>query len=395
MYSHQPTRFVRPPLNNTDHNQTIIVDMHSDSVPSNRSIWRDANGIVTVLDQQTLPHHIQAVQLLTLDDAAAAIRDMTVRGAPLIGVTAGYGMWLAAAEIPDDQDFEEGMKAAAATLHATRPTAVNLAWALERQLEVVRRSVNRAEAIAELAREADVITEEDVAMCRSIGQHGLELITEIAHRKNGERVNILTHCNAGRLACVEYGTATSPMYHAHNAGIDIHVWVDETRPRLQGGKLTAFELGQAGVPHTVIPDNAAGHIMQRGMVDLAIVGCDRLTRNGDACNKIGTYTKGLAAHTNNVPFYVALPSSTIDWRIADWRDIPIEERSDDEVRYVHGMSDGELRSVEIIPSDSPALNFGFDVTPASYVTGIITERGVCNATEEALIELFGEEISSV
>lgn len=361
---------------------------------SKRSIWRDENGIVTVLDQQTLPHRIQTVQLLTLEDAATAIRDMTVRGAPLIGVTAGYGMWLAGAGIPDDQDFAEGMKRAAEILHATRPTAVNLAWALERQLQVVQQSASRAEAIAELSREADAITEEDVAMCRSIGEHGLELIAEIAKQKNGERVNVLTHCNAGRLACVEYGTATSPIYHAHEAGIDLHVWVDETRPRLQGGKLTAFELGQAGVPHTVIPDNAAGHLMQRGRVDIAIVGCDRLTRNGDACNKIGTYTKGLAAHTNNVPFYVALPSSTIDWRISDWRDIPIEERSEDEVRYVHGISNGELRSVEIIPSDSPALNVGFDVTPAAYVTGIITERGVCNATEEALTQLFGEEVPS-
>lgn len=363
----------------------------SHDLSSRRSIWRDQHGTVIVLDQRFLPHHIRTVELHTLDDAAMAIRDMVVRGAPLIGVTAAYGMWLASREIDDDENFLEGLQRAAETLRATRPTAVNLAWALERQLRIAAETTDRSEAIQELSREADAITEEDVAMCRSIGQHGLELIREIAEHRNGAQVNILTHCNAGRLACVEYGTATSPIYHAHEAGINVHVWVDETRPRLQGGKLTAFELGQAGIPHTVIPDNAAGHVMQRGMVDLVIVGCDRLTRRGDACNKIGTYTKALAARANHVPFYVALPSSTIDWRIADWREIPIEERSEDEIRHVHGISDGKPSSVEIIPSDSPALNFGFDVTPAPFVSGIITERGVCRATEDALAQLFNDE----
>lgn len=359
-----------------------------------RSIWRNAEGRVVVLDQQALPHRIEEVVLHLLADAESAIRDMTVRGAPLIGVTAAYGMWLAALEAPEGSGFAESMERAAERLHATRPTAVNLAWALERQMGVVRDSSGRSDAVKRLSAEADAVAEEDVAMCRGIGELGLEIIRELAERKGGGTFNILTHCNAGRLACVEFGTATSPIYHAHRAGLDIHVWVDETRPRLQGGKLTAFELGLEGVPHTVIPDNAAGHLMQRGMVDIAIVGCDRLTRNGDVCNKIGTYTKALAARASNVPFYAALPSSTIDWRIDNWRDIPIEERSDDEVRRIHGVNDGGVSWVDILPEGSPALNIAFDVTPAEYVTGIITERGVSHASEEGLLAMFPAETVS-
>lgn len=357
------------------------------------TILRSDDGTpgVSVLDQRLLPFRVEFVPLNSLDDAILAIRDMAVRGAPLIGVTAAYGMWLAAREAPEGTAFEDFMKEAAGRLHATRPTAVNLAWGLERQLRVVAGAADRGDAIDRLLREADRIADEDAEMCRKIGEHGVSLIEGIARRKSGERVNVLTHCNAGRLACVEYGTATSPIYLAHKKGIDLHVWVDETRPRLQGAKLTAFELGERGIPHTVIPDSVAGHVMQRGMVDLAIVGCDRLTRNGDACNKIGTYTKALAAAENGVPFYVALPSSTIDWTIADWKDIPIEERSGDEVRYVQGIAEGKPGAMEILPSTSPVLNFGFDVTPARYVTGIITERGICEANEETLLQLYPEK----
>lgn len=362
------------------------------------TIVRGNNGkqFVQVLDQRLLPFSITYVPLNSLEDAAAAIRDMAVRGAPLIGVTAAYGMWLAGREAPEGNDFLEFMHAAAETLRSTRPTAVNLAWGLERQLRIVTEGKERAEVVERLLREADLIAKEDAEMCRSIGEHGVGIIQEIAEKKAGEHVNILTHCNAGRLACVEYGTATAPIYLAHEQGIDLHVWVDETRPRLQGAKLTAFELGERGIPHTVIPDNVAGHLMQRGKVDMAIVGCDRLTRVGDACNKIGTYTKAVLAAHNAIPFYVALPSSTIDWTIADWKDIPIEERTGDEVRYMGGRIVGTeaLGEVEILPSASSVVNFGFDVTPAHLVTGIITERGLCGASEEELLRLYPEVVAS-
>lgn len=361
-----------------------------------RTYNHEAPG-VQVLDQRVLPFQIRYVPLNSVEEAAVAIRDMIVRGAPLIGVTAAYGMWLAAREAPEEEELFDVLRRAADRLRATRPTAVNLAWGLERQLRAAAEGGSRTEIAERLLQRADLIAAEDAEMCRNIGLHGLEIIREIAARKRGERVNILTHCNAGRLACVEYGTATAPIYLAHKEGIDLHVWVDETRPRLQGAKLTAFELGERGVPHTVIPDNVAGHLMQRGMVDTAIVGCDRLTRRGDACNKIGTYTKAVVAARNGIPFYVALPSSTIDWGIADWNDIPIEERTGDEVRFVQGREEGreELKEVEILPSSSAVVNFGFDVTPAELVTGIITERGVCTADEEDLARLFPEQAGAI
>lgn len=308
-----------------------------------------------------------------MDDVVEAIRDMVVRGAPLIGVTAAYGLWLAARE----HGPGEALHGAASRLLASRPTAVNLAWAVRKGMTAINR-MNDPEGVERtllgIARE---IAESEREACRMIGEHGVVLIEEIARRKGG-RVNILTHCNAGWLGCTGYGTATAPIYLAHERGIDVHVWVDETRPRNQGSRLTAWELAQAGVPHTVIADNVGGHLMQHGMVDLCIVGCDRATRRGDVCNKVGTYLKALAAHDNGVPFYVALPTSTIDTSMDDGiAEIPIEERSGDEVRLMEGLDEeGELRTLTIIPSETPVANYAFDVTPARLVTALITERGV-------------------
>jgi methylthioribose-1-phosphate isomerase len=309
---------------------------------------------------------------------------MIVRGAPLIGATAAYGLALALREDPSD----EGLDAAHDALLVTRPTAVNLRWALKRICDAVRNRPrgNRADAAW---REAATICDEDVEICRSIGQHGLKILRETAAKKPGEPVNVLTHCNAGWLACVDWGTALAPLYMAHDEGIPLHVWVDETRPRNQGASLTAFELGSHGVPHAVIADNAGGHLMQAGRVDLAIVGTDRVTRNGDVANKIGTYLKALAAKDNDVPFYVALPSTTIDWTLASGDLIPIEERSASEVTHMTGrLPDGSIATVEIAPAGSAAANPGFDVTPARLVTGFITERGVCAANEQGLRSLF-------
>jgi len=325
-------------------------------------------------------------RLATMEDAAEAISTMIVRGAPLIGATAAYGVALAMRAGASDALLDEAVR----VLGATRPTAVNLHWALERMARVLR-PLRVGERAARAFAAAAAICDEDVACCRAIGEHGAALIREVAARKHGAPVDILTHCNAGWLATVDWGTALAPIYVAHNAGVRLHVFVDETRPRNQGAALTAFELGAHGVPHTIIVDNAGGHLMQRGLVDLCIVGADRVTANGDAANKIGTYLKGLAAKDNSVPFYVALPHSTIDWGLAEGRDIPIEERSADEVLIMSGRTkDGKVVQVEIAAPGSPARNDAFDVTPARLITGLITERGVCAASTEGLASLYPE-----
>ena len=354
-----------------------------------RTIWPDADGVsVGIIDQTRLPHAFATVRLESLADAAHAIQDMLVRGAPLIGATAAWGMWLALRFDAGDAALDR----AHATLLATRPTAVNLRWALDR----VRARLaplpptERTDAARALAIE---ICDEDVALNRAIGAAGLPLLTALAARKpRGEQLNILTHCNAGWLATVDVGTATAPIYAAHDAGLPVQVWVDETRPRNQGASLTAWELLNHGVPHTVIADNAGGHLMQHGRVDVVITGTDRVTAAGDVCNKIGTYLKALAACDNGVPFYVAAPSPSIDWRIRDGRrEIPIEERSAAEVARITGrLPSGEIATVDLLPPGSPAGNPAFDVTPARLVTGLITERGVCAATEAALASLFPE-----
>ena len=350
-----------------------------------RTIWPLESGAVRVIDQSRLPFELVTLDLTTLEDAAHAIKTMVVRGAPLIGATAAYGLALALRTDASDRRIEEAAK----ILRATRPTAVNLAWALAR-VRIAIAQVAPGERFEAAFREAGNICESDVEQCRSIGVHGLELIRQVA-KSPARRVNILTHCNAGWLACVDWGTALAPIYMAHNAGIPVHVWVDETRPRNQGAALTAYELGAHGVPHTVIVDNLGGLLMQRGEVDCVIVGSDRTTACGDVCNKVGTYLKALAANDNNVPFYAALPVSTIDWNLDHGRDIEIEERSATEVTEVIGRtSAGEIASVRVVPEGSAALNLAFDVTPGRLVTGIITERGVCTASREGLLGLYPE-----
>src|SRR5664280_392915 len=361
-----------------------------------RTIWPDPvmTGLVRIIDQRQLPHRFVVEEIRSAQEMAEAIRDMHVRGAPLIGAAAAWGMALAIQ--PPGPGGTDGwlirLENAARELKSTRPTAVNLAWAVDRMLAVGQTANGADQAYLHLREEAQRICDADVAACAAIGRHGLRLIQEIAARKGGTPVNLLTHCNAGWLACVDHGTATAPIYAAHDAGLAVHVWVDETRPRNQGAKLTAWELGQHGVPHTLIPDNAGGHLMQHGLVDLCLVGADRVTRRGDVANKIGTYLKALAAADNGVPFYVALPASTIDWSRGDGvREIPIELRAEDEVRFVDGWCpDGEVRSVRICPEGTPAANYGFDVTPARRVTGLITERGISPASEAGLLALFPE-----
>ncbi|GAB4418516.1 MAG: S-methyl-5-thioribose-1-phosphate isomerase [Bacteroidia bacterium] len=357
-----------------------------------RSLWLhpDNPACVQVIDQRALPHTWRLCDLCTLDDVVLAIREMWVRGAPLIGVTAAYGMYLAAIEAAR-HPFQPGWaEAAAEQLLATRPTAVNLRWAVHRQLDALRQAHTPAGAVARAYEIAADICEEDVARCRAIGEAGLPLIQAAAQAHPGQPVQVLTHCNAGWLACIEWGTATAPIYLAHQQGIPLHVWVDETRPRNQGASLTAWELAQAGIPHTVISDNAGGHLMQQGLVDLCIVGTDRTTRLGDVANKIGTYLKALAAQDNGVPFYVALPSSSIDWTLADGQDIPIEMRDGDEVAYLSGWDEQrqEVARVRLVPQGSPTRNDAFDITPARLVTGLITERGICPASEAGLAQLF-------
>lgn len=357
-----------------------------------RTIWLAQDGWrVCVIDQTRLPFRFETVTLSSYEAAAEAIRSMVVRGAPLIGATAAYGMALAMRGDASDASLE----AALALLGATRPTAVNLHWALARMRAVLAPLPPGERSDAAYA-EAAAICDEDVALCRAIGEHGLGVIRAIAsERPAGKAINILTHCNAGWLATVDWGTALAPIYLAHDAGIPVHVWVDETRPRNQGAALTAYELGAHGVPHTVIADNAGGHLMQQGEIDMVIVGTDRTTATGDVANKIGTYLKALAAHDNGVPFYVALPSPTIDWSLSDGlRDIPIEERSAREVTHLTGVSeDGEVRAFRVVAPGSNAANPAFDVTPARLVTGLITERGVASASAEGLARLFPEQAS--
>ena len=347
-----------------------------------RTIWFENNS-VKIIDQTKLPHRFIIKELKTINDAVNAIKIMEVRGAPLIGATAAYGLVLSILE-NNDQSF---LKSSAENLIKSRPTAINLKWAVDRMMKKIS-GVN-SDKIFEIAlNEAKEICKEDEKFCENIGLHGLKIIEEI-HNKKKDTINILTHCNAGWLATINWGTATSPIYHAHKKGIPLHVWVDETRPRNQGANLTSFELNEEHVPNTVIADNTGGLLMQRGKVDMCIVGTDRTLANGDVCNKIGTYLKALAAKDNNIPFYVALPSSTIDWNIKDHKNIPIEERNSEELSHIEGLDDkGNLKKLQIYPKKSKTINLAFDVTPAQYVTGLITEKGVCDASTEGLKNLF-------
>jgi len=363
-----------------------------------RTIWPDPDNplVIKIIDQRHLPHQLVIEDLKNVDDFAAAIGEMHVRGAGLIGATAGFGMYSAILSASENDNIEALLKSSSEKLISTRPTATNLAWAVERQLQAVQKEVlDLAGKRKVLFDTACQIADEDAEFCRRLGEHGLEIIREISSAKNGEPVNILTHCNAGWLAFVDYGSATAPIYAAHREGIKVHVWVDETRPWLQGSRLTAWELKEEGVPHTLIADNSGGHLMQHGMVDMVIVGTDRTTYTGDVANKIGTYLKALAAKDNGVPFYVALPSSTFDWQTRDGvKEIPIEERSGDEIKFVTGItSDKKIETVGIAPLETAAANYGFDVTPARLVTGLITERGVCEANEKDILKLYPERNS--
>ena len=349
-----------------------------------RTIWTRPDETVEVIDQTKLPHEFATAVLRSAEDCAAAIKTMLVRGAPLIGATAAYGVAFAMKKEPSSKALIRALD----MLQATRPTAINLRWALKRMHDLLHNS-SHEDRFALAWKETAAICDEDVEVCRNIGVHGLEILRAAAAKKKGAPLNILTHCNAGWLACVDWGTALAPIYMAYDEGLPLHVWVDETRPRNQGASLTAYELGAHGVPHTIIADNAGGHYMQAGRVDLCIVGTDRVTKNGDVANKIGTYLKALAAKDNGVPFYVALPSSSIDWTLSSGADIPIEERSADEILKMTGrLPGGEVATVEIAAPGSPAANPGFDVTPARLVTGFITERGMCAASEEGLRGLF-------
>src|SRR5438270_2890843 len=369
-----------------------------------RTIWLHPTNerVVQLIDQRFLPHRFVVEEVSTVEQMAETIRQMHVRGAGLIGASAGYGMYLAGIEAGrtgsiSAKEFDARLIGAADRLKATRPTAVNLAWAIERVLAglAVKQTLAVQEKVKLALCIAKQIAAEDEENCRMIGQHGLNLIEEIARAKNGQPVNILTHCNAGWLAFVDYGSALAPVYAAHDRGLPVHVWVDETRPRNQGAKLTAWELGEHGVPHTVIADNAGGHLMQCGAVDLVLVGTDRTTYTGDVANKIGTYLKALAAKDNAIPFYVALPSSSFDWNIRDGvKEIHIEERGSEEVSHADGFHAGEHVEVRVTPEKSPAANFGFDVTPRELVTGLITERGICQADEASILELFPEHRGS-
>ncbi len=357
-----------------------------------RTIWisPDDDRVVQLIDQRFLPHRFVIEDVATVRQIATAIQEMHVRGAGLIGAAAGYGMYLAVLESAKSKSFDDQLATAVAELRAARPTAVNLAAAIDRQLESIVRGKTSAEKIAIARATARQIAEEDAESCRLIGEHGLKLIEQIAGKKEGKPVNVLTHCNAGWLAFVDYGSAIAPIYAAHDRGLPIHVWVDETRPRNQGSRLTAWELGEHGVPHTVIADNTGGHLMQRGDVDLVLVGTDRTTCTGDVANKIGTYLKALAAKDNNIPFYVALPSSSFDWNLRDGSQIPIEERSAREITHAEGWAGDRELEVRIAPDESAAKNYGFDITPRRLVTGLITERGICEANEKSILALFPE-----
>ena len=349
-----------------------------------RTIWfEEKEQVVKIIDQTKLPHKFEVKNLKTVKDAINAIKTMEVRGAPLIGATAAYGIVLAIME----NNNTEFIKKSSENLIKSRPTAVNLKWAVNRMLKKLS-GVNNNEILKVALQEAKLICEEDIKFCENIGLNGLKIIEEI-HNKKKDTVNILTHCNAGWLATIDWGTATSPIYHAHKKGIKVHVWVDETRPRNQGANLTSYELNEEGISNTIIADNTGGILMQRGEVDMCIVGTDRTISTGDVANKIGTYLKALAAKDNNVPFYVALPSSTIDWETSDLKNIPIEERNSEELSHVEGLDENNnVTKVLIYPKKSKAMNLAFDVTPAKYVTGLITEKGICEASTKGLKKLF-------
>ncbi|RKX79453.1 MAG: S-methyl-5-thioribose-1-phosphate isomerase [Spirochaetes bacterium] len=360
-----------------------------------RTIWvkEDDKTTVQVIDQSKLPHLFEIIDLHRIDDFIQVIKEMNIRGAGLIGAAAGYGMYIAALNAPE-REFDSYINECAERLIRTRPTAKNLEWAVNRQLKAIfgEPSASRTEKIQKALLTASSIADEDVESCKMIGEHGVSLIEELSRKKGAKPVNILTHCNAGWLAFVDYGSATAPIYAAHKRGIEVHVWVDETRPRNQGASLTAWELGKQGVPHHLIADNTGGHLMQHSLVDIVIVGSDRTGANGDVANKIGTYLKALAAKDNGIPFYVALPSSSFDWKISDGiGQIPIEERDAREVKYVKGLVDGKIKEVLICPEETDAVNYGFDVTPARLVTGLITERGICRPEREDILRLFPEK----
>jgi methylthioribose-1-phosphate isomerase len=353
------------------------------------SIWQKNNEIVKIIDQRKLPWKFEIEKISSTQEMYIAIKDMHLRGAPLIGVAGAYGVCFALQESLESRKFEAIFEEKIDYLKSSRPTAVNLFYAIDRVLNAIKNITDPTKKLISAWKEADKIRDEEIENCRQIGEHGLQFIKEIAKEKNGKPVNILTHCNAGWLACVDYGTATAPIYKAFDEGIPVHVWVDETRPRNQGARLTAFELGEHGVPHTVIADNTGGHLMQNRMVDMVIVGSDRTAANGDVANKIGTYLKALAADDNQIPFYVALPTSTIDLSIEDGvRGIPVEIRNEDEVKHIEGFLDGDIKQVLLTPEKSPALNYAFDITPARYVTALITEKGICKANRESINKLL-------
>ena len=358
-----------------------------------QSIWikPEDNKVVQIIDQRKLPYKFEIEELRSVSDIIRAIKEMHLRGAPLIGAAAAYGMVFAALECANSQIFDHDLDKAARELIAARPTAVNLRWAVEKQQAAMKRARSIEDKISIAQVTANDIIKRDVECCQNIGEHGFSIIGKIHQKKRDKTINVLTHCNAGWLACVDYGTATAPIYAAFDQGINIHVWVDETRPRNQGARLTAWELNEHGVPHTVIADNTGGFLMQKGMVDMVLVGTDRTSVNGDVANKIGTYLKALAAKDNNIPFYVGLPSSTIDWNCHNGlEEIPIEEREADEVNYVEGFCNDTIQKVRITPLESPAVNYAFDITPAHLVTGLITERGIAQANEKSLTALFPE-----
>ena len=360
---------------------------------SYHTIWlnQEDPSIVQTIDQRLLPFEFSVINLKSFGDARTAIANMVVRGAPLIGVTAAYGMYLAVLNHPSHENISQYLNNCASVLKSARPTAINLSYAVDKSLTAMLSKSNAPEMIKIALAVAKDMASEEVESCMLIGEYGLPFIQDLSQKKKDTTVNILTHCNAGWLACIDYGTATAPIYMAHDMGINVHVWIDETRPRNQGARLTAWELDQHGVPHTLITDNAGGLLMQQDKVDLVIVGSDRTTLSGDVVNKIGTYQKALAAYDNNVPFYVAVPSSSIDPALdGDSANIPIEERSDTEVMFIEGMTDDGLQSVRICPDDTEILNPGFDITPARLVTGLITERGICKATREDVLRLFPE-----
>ena len=361
-----------------------------------QSIWPDEedDSVIRVIDQQRLPFFFETKELRSVEDVYSAIKDMTIRGAPLIGVAGAFGMYLATLEITSATNISDHLSNAARYLVSCRPTAVNLSWAVNFMREKLQKITDPKLLSAIALKSAIEICETDKDNCRRIGEHGLNIINKLSKKKKGKPVNILTHCNAGWLACVDYGTVTSPIYAAHEKGIPVHVWVDETRPKNQGARLTAWELGKKSVSYTLITDNAGGLLMQKGMVDLVLVGCDRATRKGDVANKIGTYLKALSAFDNNIPFYSVLPSTSIDFSISDGlKDIVVEERDQEEITSVTGYADGIIKSVRICPENAKAGNWGFDITPARLITGFITEKGVCRANEEDIKKLFSDKFN--